>query len=753
MKRSLMVLGLALAMLFGMAQAAQAHVERPSYWPDPAPDCSISPCAGGAVPKARSLASALDRSKPGRTLVVCRPNSMDRLDASIKRARAHGFYIRPTDHRGLSLTRARFLHRVNERFFAQCRFHQIQTAVNAAGNNDRVVVMPGLYREPTARRAPTHDPACADLTVHSDSGDPGALSHEYQLECPNDANLIAVIGRGSGNEPDPALADRHGIPDPGPCIRCNLQLEGSGVSADDVIVEAGSAAAGNGGPSGVGNKKDVGLFVDQADGFVLRNMTFRHAAEHDIYVLETDGFLLDRFKAFYAGAYGLLTFVEDHALIQNCEAAGNGDSGFYPGSGAPTRVNRDTSFYPEARYSGEYRWCDIHHNTGGFSGTDSHGTLIDHNNFYDNSLGYTTDVFTAAGHPGFPQGGNVVEHNNFYSNNFNPYQDGSDVKPFIASPVGTGLWLAGGNDNVVRNNHFYDNWRRGVMLFAVPDATVCGPVLGEPVAGCNPLKISTSYNNRFYGNVMGQSPDGRSRPNGTDFWWDSFPTTTGNCWFDNTGPNGARVTSEPLLLPDCNGGKSPALSIGLGDVPNEAELIACLAGFQISGYPDGNSTVCKWTTTPAKPGTDAAIAAKKADRQLSAQQVDVLNAYCSVASLTRTCLPFLDGFGVLSWLDSLLTPSAIPTTVVPVIDNQPLANYNCSWWRQADEAHKLGLSKRLANWVGGSVDGDQRVGYGSVLSDDAAIRMLDDRCQTSYAGSFALYKIYGPAAGFAPTLG
>ena len=73
-----------------------------------------------------------------------------------------------------------------------------------------------------------------------------------------------------------------------------------------------------------------------------------------------------------------------------------------------------------------------------------------------------------------------------------------DVAPFIGAPVGTGLWLAGGNDNVVRGNHFYDNWRRGMMLFAVPDATICGPVLGDtstPVPGCSLLGISTSYRN------------------------------------------------------------------------------------------------------------------------------------------------------------------------------------------------------------------------------------------------------------------
>ena len=84
------------------------------------------------------------------------------------------------------------------------------------------------------------------MPVWTDSGDPGALSHEYQVRCPNDANLVSVVGRGigPGHDPDPALVDRHGIPNLGKCIRCNLQIEGSGVSADDVVIEAGAAIAG-----------------------------------------------------------------------------------------------------------------------------------------------------------------------------------------------------------------------------------------------------------------------------------------------------------------------------------------------------------------------------------------------------------------------------------------------------------------------------------------------------------------------------
>src|SRR4029079_3654342 len=93
--------GALVAPLLAVPTIASAHVERPSYWPDPNPDCSVSPCAGGAVPTARSLASALTASLPGDTRVVCKPNSMALLDASIANARAHGYDVRPTDHRTL----------------------------------------------------------------------------------------------------------------------------------------------------------------------------------------------------------------------------------------------------------------------------------------------------------------------------------------------------------------------------------------------------------------------------------------------------------------------------------------------------------------------------------------------------------------------------------------------------------------------------------------------------------------------------
>jgi hypothetical protein len=628
-----------LALALALSTPALAHVERASYWPDPAPDCSAKPCAGGAVPKARSLASALNAKLPGTTRVVCQPDSMKLLGASIKRARRHGYDIRPTDHRTFGSKAAKRLRATNAKLSKRCRFHDIQSAITASHNNDRVVVMPGLYTEPGSRAKPTNDPACEKDKINNERS-AGAVSYAYQTNCPNDQNLIAVLGRapGAGQDPDPPLEDRHGIPNLGPCIRCNLQLEGSGVSADDVIVDAGNVASGNGQPADP--VKDVGIRADRADGFVLRNMTVRHAKEHDIYVLESDGYLLDRFKTFWAGEYGVLTFVEDHGVMQNCEAAGTGDAGLYPGAGAETGTDRDTTRYPEFRYSQEIRRCDSHHNLAGYSGTDGNATWIHHNNFYDNALGFTTDVFTAPGHPGFPQDSDLVEYNNFYSNNFDVYAPDSGIHATEPEPIGTGLWIAGGNDNVVRYNRFYDNWRRGTMLFAVPDATVCSPVIGTPVTGCDPSKLSTSYTNSFYGNVMGVAPDGTVMPNGTDFWWDSFPSNTGNCWYQNSAAPNAKITSSPSSLPDCSDGRDPSSSMGTGDPGNEGELTGCLLAVESGqGY---NPDLCPWFKQPPKPGTSGARAQEAA---LKERQRDAFLAYCARNAANPTCAPFVQPLG------------------------------------------------------------------------------------------------------------
>jgi hypothetical protein len=691
--------------------AALAHVERPAYWPNPAPDRSVKPPAGGGVPKARSLASALNAKLPGTTRVVCQKSSLKLLGQSIAKARKNGYAIRPSDVRKLSAKQAKRLLAINTKLFKQCHWRQIQAAVTASRNNDRVVVMPGLYLEPRARSKPTHDPKCAKYRTNGDrpGNDGQAVSYAYQVHCPNDQNLIAVLGRalGKGTDPSPPLENRHGIPNTGRCIRCNLQLEGSGVSADDVVIEAGKAAAGNGGPNGVGSKKDVAIRADRADGFVLRGVTVRHAGEHGIYVMESDGYLFDRFKAFYNRLYGTLSFVEDHGVQQNCEAVGHGDSGIYPGAAVETGVQRPpgTAF----RYNQEIRRCDLHHNLAGYSGTDGNAVHIHHNNIYDNSLGLQTDVVTASGHPGFPGDSMLVEKNNLYSNNYNVYESGSDIEPSFPFPVGTALWIAGGNWHQVRNNRFWDNWRRGTMLFAVPDSLVCGPGAdGNQQAGCDAGKFSTSHYNRFYDNVMGARPDGTADPNGTDFWWDQFAGNKGNCWFRNVGPK--PITTDPSPLPDCDDGKDPAASTGTGNLKNQAELGGCLAAYEFD-----QSGGCPWFTTPPEPQPGGGAAG--------------------------TGSP---GLGSLPGVGAKVTSEQAKQGYVP------LGQLTCAEWNATGSAGRPALVRRVRAFAGGVViSEDAAIGTGAVLSDATAERLYDSWCGRSYAGAFLLYKLYTHAAAFA----
>ena len=332
----------------------------------------------------------------------------------------------------------------NERLLAKCNFDSIQDAVDKARNNDRIVIMPGIYTEPESRAAPTNDPSCASLLEENDESQTNALSYAYHLQCPNDQSLVNISGRAFGGDPpQPPNEERRGIPATGPCVKCNLQLEGSGPTPNDVVVDAGRVESGNAGP--VGAVKDVAIRLDRADGTVIRNLTVRHADEHGIYVLETDGYRLERFKAFYNADYGVLAFTSDHGLMQKCDAVGSGDSGLYPGGSPETG---EQTVEGKRRYNTEIRYCDMRHNTAGYSGTDGNAVWLHHNNLYDNANGFTTDVFTASGHPGFPQDSDLLEKNKFYSNNFNPYTGSSDVRPTVPMPVGTGMWIAGGNNNV-----------------------------------------------------------------------------------------------------------------------------------------------------------------------------------------------------------------------------------------------------------------------------------------------------------------
>jgi hypothetical protein len=489
----------------------------------------------------------------------------------------------------------------------RCAFHDIQAAVDKASSGYRIQIMPGVYKENPSRRVPfgaPGQPPCKDdyVTVEEGTGPPpgGPRSNDlpqradrnYAIKCPNSKNLIAVIGD-TRPEPNPKA------PTTPICVQlCNLQIEGMGRKPADVRI------------IGDRQKNDV-LRIDRANGVFLRNFLIEQGAFNDVDLIEVDGFRVSHVVARWAQNYGILSFTATHGLYDHDIGYGNGDSGLYPGStmkGCSTNGGIDPNTYgvcdapagsadPRSGCGApsiEIRDSLSYGNTLGYSGTAGNSTYVHDNKFFNNATGLTTDSF-ASGHPGMPQECFQWENNEIYSNNNNVFDQERQKfcaatpfvkrKPSLVCPqfqtaVGTGILIGGGNRDLIKGNHIYDNWRYGVYILSVP-ASLRGD--NDPSH-----QEDNSNQNIVAGNVMGTSPSGQRMPNGLEVEWDQ--AGQGNCFEKNE----TQSASDPASLPACPG--SPIY------MPSNPAVLAAAApctAWDPNNQPDPPG--CDWFNTPPKP--------------------------------------------------------------------------------------------------------------------------------------------------------
>jgi hypothetical protein len=554
------VLALALLAAAVFAPASGAHSERESFFPDP---------NAGKFPQYRTT---------GPKHVVCKRDSRDRI---------------------LRMP-AGALRDQNLQLLSQCRFRNIQEAVNAANNGHRILVLPGVYKELPSREPPT--PECQGVYDQTASGNT-AISYEDHRRCPNAQNLIAILGDTNGNR----ICDS----------KCNLQIEGTGAKPGDVTIR------------GERTKLNI-IRADRADGIHIRNFWLELSDFNNIYVLETNGFRVSRVVSWYSREYGILSFTSDHGIYEDCDTAYNGDSGVYPGAGPDRHAQPDVHGH---RYGIIIQRCNSHHNAMGHSGTAGNGIWVRNSRFHHNATGLVTDSFVP-NHPGMPQDAAKWTNNLFYSNNNNLFTEERDdycqntppaerdpkkVCPSFPLPVGTGILIAGGNANIIDSNYIFDNWRNGTMLFWVPAA-----VRGEDDSA---KSHDTSGNNRHSRNCMGVRPSnlnnvdfsacsGSPDLNGTDFWWDEeegrdcdpdqpgcvdTETQRGNCWSTNSGFGGFQPTSDPAALPPCPGNDTFRPS----NSAKTASLVPCATWSPVDDpdtpVDENDPPGCDWFTTPPEP--------------------------------------------------------------------------------------------------------------------------------------------------------
>ena len=556
--------GLTLA-LVSPASPASAHEEREAGFPD----------GSGSVPQYFGLDNPRHR-------VVCTPGSEERIRQMPAGA----------------------VKRRNQALLQDCRFGSIQSAINSIDRrNTSIYVLPGVYRE-TRWANLERSEYCSNLETESDDpvdassyigsitdpatgeenaeSDPVALSYSDQRRCAHNLNLIAIFGDSTPGNDSIDCDSRF----------CGTQIVGTGRRTSDVLLDNRFA-------------KLNALRADRMSGLYLRNMTVQQSEFNSIYVLESDGFVIDRVVARANDEYGILAFASDHGVIKNSNAYYNGDSGIYPGSASD--VNGDNQSFTPTRYSIVIKNNKSHHNALGYSGTAGNSVYAHDNRFFANATGIVTDSLFP-GHPGLPQDHARWSRNQVFSNNINWYEKyvhtgvcdkpmeergymEGVVCPVIPTPVGTGVLIAGGNFNSTDRNRIYDNWRYGTMQFWVPAA------LRDEY---DPAKqYDTSHHNHTVGNVLGIRPDGSEAHNGMDHWWDD--EGEGNCWEDNTSSRGEPTHNFTVPPPGCDEGGSP----------NTPGLFVKDAGFVTCALYDRSDPVyrdppnCNWFDSPPKPTDDS----------------------------------------------------------------------------------------------------------------------------------------------------
>ncbi len=404
----------------------------------------------------------------------------------------------------------------NEALWTQCAaggYRNLQDAINKAKDPGTTIkILPGIYQEPPSLAPAT--PECGDVPPAGST----VLTFDQQATCPNNQNLVAILGKS------------------------NLQIEGTGAKPDDVIIDAQF-------------KRANGIRADRSPGIYLRNFVVQRTTSSAIYLLESDGFAVDRVTGRWNGENGFLSRAGDHGLFTGCSAYGNGAAGISVEASANVNAHQQRAV---DRYAVEIKECRAEENLRGFSGSGGNSVWVHDNVFANNTVGVSTDS-TAANLPGLPQNHALFEKNVINSNNEDYYRfvrDGTCKKPYAQQgiedgvvcplagvPVGTGVLNTGGNYNSWRGNWVFDNRYAGVVSTWVPAFVRADGGLTH--------QVDTSHHDVYNGNILGTTPNGAAAPNGMDLWWDG--QGVGSCW--QRPSNGA----EPMAPPGCRADEAPVL--------------------------------------------------------------------------------------------------------------------------------------------------------------------------------------------------
>ena len=274
--------------------------------------------------------------------------------------------------------------------------------------------MPGVYTEPTVARRPAV-PAGVRAVPHRQLR-PRLGRRLVRVpvplpERPGARSRSSAARSTRASDPSPAPTGRpdpHGIPNLGKCIRCNLQIEGSGVGPRHRASTPGNVASGNGAP------------IDAEEGRDAQGRPRRRLRPQ-----EPDGSPRGRARRLRArdrrlhpqGEQVLLRGRVRHAHVRlrprrdaHLRRGGQRRLRRVPGRRArtPATPARDTTSTRRTASTSSSRTATRTTTTSATRARWATRRTSCDNNFYDNTTGIATDSFYAGGHPGYPQDSAVL---------------------------------------------------------------------------------------------------------------------------------------------------------------------------------------------------------------------------------------------------------------------------------------------------------------------------------------------------------
>ena len=215
-----------------------------------------------------------------------------------------------------------------------------------------------------------------------------------------------------------------------------------------------------------GEHEDYNGITAATDGVVVENLTVRNYRGNGIYWTSTNidspvhGYRGSYITAHHIGVYAIYARNAEYGRFEHCYTSGCEDAGFYIGESQPAHAVIDD--------------CIAEYNAMGYSGTNAGGDLVLKNSIWRNNMtGIVPNTLDSqAGAPqGHIAGGIRIENNHIHDNNR------LDV-PAISNAYamyGTGVAIAGGQENDIYNNTIENHEKYGVVIFPmITDTSVTG---------------------------------------------------------------------------------------------------------------------------------------------------------------------------------------------------------------------------------------------------------------------------------------